>query len=158
MLRAQNTIDRYSYEPDYAVPPGQTLQETIDALGIDQRELAVRTELSAKHVNQIIKGVAPITPDTAIRLERVTGVPARTWNNLEANYQEQRARLAEKERMESDLDWLSSIPTKELVKRGVIADTADKISLLQAVLAFFGVASVEAWKEGWANHQFSFRK
>ena len=30
---------RYGYEPDYAVPPGQTLQETIDVLGIDQREL-----------------------------------------------------------------------------------------------------------------------
>jgi addiction module HigA family antidote len=151
-------MTRYAYEPDYTVLPGQTLQETIDALGIDQRELAVRTELSAKHVNQIIKGVAPITPDTAIRLERVTGVPARTWNNLEANYQEQRARLAEKERMESDLEWLGTIPTKELIQRGAIDDATDKVSLLQSVLAFFGVASVEAWKEGWANHQFSFRK
>ena len=48
---------RYSYEPDYAVAPGETLQET------------------------------------AIRLERVTGVPAGMWNNLEANYREQLARL-----------------------------------------------------------------
>jgi HTH-type transcriptional regulator/antitoxin HigA len=85
---------RYHYEPDYAVPPGRTLRETIDTLGIDQRELAARAGLSAKHVNQVIKGIAPITHDTAIRLERVTGVPARMWNNLEANYREQLARLA----------------------------------------------------------------
>ena len=84
---------RHSYEPDYAVAPGETLQETIDSLGIDQRELARRSDLSAKHVNQIIKGIAPITHETAIRLERVTGVPAGMWNNLEANYREQLARL-----------------------------------------------------------------
>ena len=37
----------YPYEPDYAVPPGATLQETIDSLGMTQRELAVRTGLTA---------------------------------------------------------------------------------------------------------------
>jgi HTH-type transcriptional regulator/antitoxin HigA len=158
MAPAKEKMTRHPYEPDYAVPPGQTLQETIDAQGIDQSELAVRSGLSAKHINQVIKGVAPITHATAIRLERVTGVPARMWNNLEANYQEQRARVAEKKRMESDLDWLSTIPTKELIQRGVIDETTDKVSLLQAVLAFFGVASVEAWKEGWSKHQFAFRK
>jgi len=78
----------YAYEPDYAVAPGRTLQETIDVLEMDQRELAQRTGLSVKHVNQVIKGVASITQDTAIRLERVTGVPARMWNTLEANYRE----------------------------------------------------------------------
>jgi addiction module HigA family antidote len=158
MARASKNMTRYGYQPDYAVPPGQTLQETIDALGLDQRELAVRAGLSAKHVNQIIKGIAPITHDTAICLERVTGVPARMWNNLEANFQEQQARLAEKERMETDLDWLCTIPTKELIKRGVIEEATDKVVLLQAVLAFFGVASVEAWKEGWSKHRFAFRK
>ena len=84
-----------SWKPDFAVPPGLTLQETIDAQGIDQPELAVRSGLSAKEINQIIEGVAPITHDIAIRLEHATGVPARMWNNLEANYQEQRARLAD---------------------------------------------------------------
>jgi HTH-type transcriptional regulator / antitoxin HigA len=158
MAPTREKMTRHTYEPDYAVPPGQTLQETIDAQGIDQRELAVRSGLSAKHINQVIKGVAPITHDTALRLERVTGIPARMWNNLEANYQEQRARVSEKERMENDLDWLSTIPTKELILRGVIDETTDKVSLLQAVLAFFGVASVEAWKEGWSKHRFAFRK
>ena len=103
VARDKNSATRYRYEPDYAVPPGATLQETIDALGIDQRELAVRTGLSARHINQIIKGHAPITHDTALRMERVTGVPARMWNNLEANYREQLARRAEEERPHHDL-------------------------------------------------------
>lgn len=158
MASARSKMTRYAYEPDYAVSPGQTLQETIDALGIDQKELAARAGLSAKHVNQIINGVAPITHDSSIRLERVTGVPARMWNHLEANFQEQRARLAEKAQMESDLDWLRTIPTKELVRRKALEEANDRVTFLQSVLAFFGVASVKAWKEGWANHQFAFRR
>ncbi len=149
---------RYPYEPDYAVRPGETLQETIDALGIDQRELAARAGLSAKHVNQVIKGVAPITQDTAIRLERVTGVPARMWNNLEANYREQLARLAEKERLRDSLEWVKSIPVGELIKRGAIEDRADKVELLEAVLCFFGVATVNAWRRIWLAPQHSLRK
>src|SRR5438132_3700174 len=145
MAPVRKNMSRYGYEPDYAVPPGQTLQETIDALGIDQRELAVRSGLSAKHINQIIKGIAPITHDTAIRLERVTGVPARMWNNLEANYREQLARLNQRKRLQEDLEWLKSIPTNELIERRVIAATTDKVELLEAALAFFGVASVKAW-------------
>jgi len=149
---------RYPYDPDYAVPPGETLQETIDALGIDQRELATRAGLSAKHVNQVIKGVAPITQDTAIRLERVTGVPARMWNNLEANYREQLARLEQKKRLQRDLEWLKTIPTKELITRGKIKEQPDKVGLLEEVLRFFGVATVDAWKQGWQMPRFAFRK
>ncbi len=158
MAPASEQMTGYTYEPDYAVAPGRTLQETIDALGIDQRELAARAELSAKHVNQIVKGIAPITHETAIKLERVTGVPARLWNNLEANYREQLARLAQRKQLEEDLEWLKAIPTRELIARSAIPDTADKVELLEAVLAFFGVASVEAWKQGWSMPQFAFRK
>jgi HTH-type transcriptional regulator / antitoxin HigA len=158
MAKKTTTTTRYSYEPDYAVVPGETLQETIGALGIDQRELAARSGLSAKTINQIIKGLAPISHDTSIRLERVTGVPARMWNNLESNYREQLARLHEQERLQKHLEWLETIPVKELAKRGVIETRPNKAELLEAVLAFFGVASVEAWQEGWSAPQFAFRK
>ncbi len=154
----RNKQTGFAYEPDYAVPPGQTLQETIDALEWDQRELAKRTGLSVKHINQIIKGVASITQTTAICLDRVTGVPARMWNALEANYRERLARLAERTRLESSLEWLRTIPVKELVQRGKICDRADPLDVLEDVLRFFGVARVEAWKEGWERPQFAFRK
>src|SRR2546422_8410882 len=98
-MEVNMTAKRYAFEPDYAVLPGRTLQETIDALGMDQRDLATRTGLSPKHINQIINGIAPITQETAVRLEQVTGVPARMWNNLEVNYREQLAKLEEKKHL-----------------------------------------------------------
>ncbi len=150
--------NRYRYEPDFAVPPGATLQETIDQLGIDQRELAERTGLTAKTLNLIIKGKAPLTQQTAMLLERVTNVPARIWNNLEAEYREQLARMEAHEELAKDIQWLKQVPTKELIERGLIKATTDKVILLEQTLSFFRVASVAAWTEGWCEGQFSFRK
>jgi addiction module HigA family antidote len=101
---------RYPYEPNYIVTPGEVLQETVDALGMTQAELATRTGLSKKTVNQIIQGREPISSETAFRLERVTGAPARFWMNLETNYQEQREREAERTELASQSDWAETVP------------------------------------------------
>jgi len=150
--------NKLHYELDFAVPPGATLLETIETLGIDQRELAERTGLSAKTLNLIIKGNAPLTQQTAMLLERVTSVPARIWNNLEANYQEQLARLEARRELAEQIEWLKSIPMKVLIDRGFIKPSSDKVVLLEQVLNFFRVANVNAWKEGWSRGQFAFRK
>jgi len=153
-----STRTRYAFEPDYAVPPGRTLQETIDALGMGQRDLAIRAGLSCKHINQIIQGVAPLTYETAVRLEPVTGVPARMWNNLETHYRAQLAKLDEKQRLERDLAWLQTIPVAELARRKKIEKRADPALTLKAVLAFFGVADVNAWNNVWLSPDVAYRK
>lgn len=149
---------RFAHEPDYIVAPGEVLQETIDALGMTQADLATRTGLSRKTINQIIQGQEPISVETALRLEKVTGTAASFWNNLEALYRERLAREAERERLAQDLAWLDTIPTKELIRRGVIEDQKDRVSLLLAVLRFFGVNSPAEWKEVWGNLGVAFRK
>lgn len=154
----RKTTKRYEFQPDYAVPPGATLQETIDSLGMTQRDLALRMGMATKTINEIAKGKAPITPDTSILLERVTGVPARMWNNLEANYREQLARIADRERLGADLEWLKTIPTKELIARGAIEDVDDKVTLLHSVLRFFGVVSSAQWRQVWMKPEAAFRK
>jgi HTH-type transcriptional regulator/antitoxin HigA len=80
--------DIITFRPNYAVPPEKTLKETIGSVGMSQAELAQRTGRPKKTINKIINGKAAITPDTAIQLERVLGVPASFWNNLQRNYQE----------------------------------------------------------------------
>lgn len=92
---------RFAFEPDYAVPPGRTLQETIDHLGIDPKELSARTGLAEQEIDGLVSGDARLTADTAMRLERVIGLPARTWNNLKTNYREQLARLESREQRTS---------------------------------------------------------
>ncbi len=157
-MSKRSTKHRYGFEPDYAIAPGETLHETIESLGMTQRDLALRTGMATKTINEIIKGKAPITPDTAVLLERVTGVPARMWNNLETNYREQLAKIADHERLEADLGWLKSIPTKEIIRRKAIGNQPDKVSLLHATLQFFGVGSSERWNEVWMQPAGAYRK
>lgn len=149
---------RYPHEPDYAVPPGATLAETLDAIGMDQRELARRADLAEKTVSQIINGHAPITHETAIKLERVTGVPARMWNNLETAYQERGARIEDRIRLEENLGWLKTIPLKELIERRLVEPVKDKVAQLQAVLAFFGVNSPAEWEKQYLQACPAYRK
>ena len=64
------------YAPDRVSPPGDTLAETLEALGMTQAELATRLGRPRKTVNEIVKGKAAIEPETALQLESVLGVPA----------------------------------------------------------------------------------
>lgn len=142
---------------DYAIPPGETLLDTIEALGMSQAELSERTGRPKKTINEIIKGKAPITPDTALQLERVLGVPAPFWNNLEKNYRETLARLAEQDRLQEQIAWLSELPLKAMVKLGWIRPFKEKVHQLQELLNYFGVASPECWREMWLGKQVAYR-
>ncbi|MEI6614205.1 MAG: helix-turn-helix domain-containing protein, partial [Chrysiogenales bacterium] len=149
---------KMKFEPDYAVPPGVTLQEVSKSLGMGQKELALRTSLTVQTLNRIFKGVQPITYETASRLELVTGVPARFWNNLESQYREQLERIEEKERLVEGLEWLKMIPLKELLRRKVVQGQKDSVLQLREVLTFYGVSSVEAWKEIWERPAVAARR
>lgn len=143
------TATQHPYEPDVVLPPGETLAEVLEQREMTQTELARRTGLSIKHVNQIVNGAAPITPETALVLEKATGVAARVWNNLEVAYREHVSRHEEDERLAVDLGWLKELPIKELVQRGCIRDAARPVDLLREVCRFFGVANRATWEAVW---------
>lgn len=146
------------YVPDFVTPPGETLLETIEALGISQAELAERTGRPRKTINEIIKGITAITPETALQLEYVTGVPANFWSNRERIYREFLARQAEQERLKKECEWLKEVPVRSLIKEGWIRGYKDKVKQLKELLSFFGVATPDAWHEGWARMEVAFRK
>ncbi len=147
-----------TYQPDYAIPPGETLREVAESLGMTQQELGIRTGLTVQSLSRIIKGDQPISYETANALEMAAGVPARFWNNLEARYRERLTLLEENKRLAGDLDWLRSIPTAELVRRGVLQDHADAVGLLRNTLSFYGVSSVAAWHVLWDKPAVAARR
>jgi plasmid maintenance system antidote protein VapI len=149
---------KYGFDPDYAIPPGETLKELIDSLEMSQKELSKRTGLTVQSLNRIIKGEQPITYDTANIFELVTNVPAKMWNNLEANYREQLAKIKELERLKENIIWLKNIPVNELKNRGMISDNKDNAITLRDVLKFYGVGSVSGWKEIWNEPKVAARR
>jgi addiction module HigA family antidote len=83
------------YFPDTVSPPGDSVAETLEELGMTQAELSTRMGRPQKTVSEIINGKTAITPDTALQLEHVLGVPARFWLKREQYYQGWRSRQQE---------------------------------------------------------------
>ena len=52
-------------------------------LDISQTELARRIGVSYPRVNELVHGKRGMTPDTALRLERLLGMEAQFWLNLQ---------------------------------------------------------------------------
>jgi len=76
-----------AYQPDYAVHPGEILEEIINARGVEKTVLAERCGITLETVNQIIDGKSPISPSIAIRLEKAIGISASLWSNLNTDYE-----------------------------------------------------------------------
>jgi HTH-type transcriptional regulator/antitoxin HigA len=149
---------KFIHQPNYAFHPGETLAEALEELGMSQKELAERAGRPLKTINEIIQGKAAITADTAIQLERVTGVPATFWNNAQRNYEAFLARQAEAEALAQGLNWLENFPIQPLWKLGWVPKLPDPIEQLRAILGFFGVAGVEEWRRLWEQPEVAFRK
>ena len=77
---------KYKYIPDEVFPPGETLREVLCEIGMSEAELAGKMAADVKEIRSIVKGETPITTDIAQRMERVLGVPASFWKNLEQQY------------------------------------------------------------------------
>jgi len=64
--------------------PGEMLlEEFLKPIGVTQRELATRLGVSYPRINELIHGKRGMTPDTALRLERLFGMEAQFWLNLQ---------------------------------------------------------------------------
>ncbi len=147
-----------TFEPDYAVPPGETLLETIEHLGLTQKELAQRMGRPLKTINEMVKGVASITAETALQLEKVTGVPASFWNNAESNYRERLARLKEREAIKEQIDWLRHFSYTKLVNMRFVSPAATKEEKVIKLLHFFGVASPSQWESTYTQLEGAARE
>jgi HTH-type transcriptional regulator / antitoxin HigA len=148
---------KYPYKPDYAVSPGVTLKETLDAKGLSQADLAIRTGLAEKTISQIINGIAPISYETAAKFELVLGTPARFWNAREHSYREALVRIEEIERLSQEVEWLKELPVNVLIEKGHINKADDKCSAVRQALRFFGVSSVSAWRDVWGRPCAQYR-
>ncbi|HEY4977259.1 MAG TPA: HigA family addiction module antitoxin [Gaiellaceae bacterium] len=132
---------------DLAIPPGEYLEEVVETLGMTKDELARRMARPASKLSPIFRGEKAITPDTALQLEKVVGVPAHVWLGLESEYRlalarEQGETEAQQLRGESRLVAAYCYP--QLVKAGVVAKTTKPIERVRELQRFFGVASLLA--------------
>jgi HTH-type transcriptional regulator / antitoxin HigA len=146
------------YIPDEVSPPGETLQETLEMLGMSQAELAERTGRPKQAINEIVRGKKEITAQTALQLEQVLGIPASFWLAREQNYREALARRAQTINWADDTDLLRQFPVKKMVEFGWLKAAKSKVDQLRELLGYFGAAGPEQLKSLCLHQQAAFRK
>jgi HTH-type transcriptional regulator/antitoxin HigA len=156
-VRQTKPSDTYRYEPDYAVAPGAVLAEMLEALGMSHAEFARRCGRSPKLVSEIIAGKAPVEPETALQFERVLGMAASVWLNLEANYQLYKARQLDEEEIRRGAAWAAEFPLQDLIDLQVLEKPLGPVDAARKLLAFFGVGSISAWEDRYGQLAVSFR-
>ena len=66
--------------------PGFHIREELKTREMSQSELARRMDRPIQVINQIVNGTKSITADTALDLQKVLGVSAETWLNLDSRF------------------------------------------------------------------------
>lgn len=64
----------------------------LEPLGLSQYALAKAIGVPPRRINEIVKGLRSITPDTALRLAAFFGTDAQSWLNLQTYYDTETAR------------------------------------------------------------------
>ena len=87
---------QHPFAPDYAIPPGETLLETLGIKGMSIDEFSDMSLLSSQELRGIVEGKTPITEYHAKIFEAILETPASFWINLEKNYRDSLKRLGRK--------------------------------------------------------------
>ena len=127
---------------DLAIPPGEYLAEVLGELGLNQTELAQRMDRPVQAISEIVTGSKAIVPETALQLERVTGVPAHVWTGLEANYRLLLAKQQDEQKIGEQTELVRQFPYSELAKLELVAATRNAAARVRELCRFFGVVTL----------------
>lgn len=145
--------------PDYVVPTGDFIKEWMEDEGINAAELARRLGTSRKHVSELLRGKAPLSHEMSLRLENVTGVPARIWNLHESGYQEALARRQADKALVGQYEQARAFPLSYMRKQGhITAGAKDKAGTVRDLLRFFGIASLDSFSSTWRQGAVAYRR
>ena len=153
-----NSMEVNAYQPDYAIHPGEILEETLEARGIKKTALAERCGIALKTVSQIINGKASISPAIAIRLERAIGISASLWSNLNTDYELFVAREADYTCLYKQKQWVKKFPLQQLSNLGIVPRKKNLTENLSNLLSFFGVSSISAWNDFYLTPNVAYRR
>lgn len=125
-----------------ATPPGATIKEQLVDRGMSQKEFATRMDMSEKHISRLINGEVMLTPDVAMRLEMVLGLPAHFWNNLESIYREKLVMVQAENDMDEDIEIVKKFPYKEMQNNGWVIETSNNTERVISLRKYFEVVKL----------------
>ena len=114
---------------------------------MSQADLARRMGRPSQAINEIAHGKKAITPETAIQLEKVTGVPAHVWTGLEEEYRLILAQEEEEELLKREAELVDVELFRSMARLGWVAAARRPEDKARELCNYFGVASLAFLKD-----------
>lgn len=94
--------------------PGQMLrQKILQGRDLKQAEVARAIGISAARLNMILKGRCPLSPEVALRIEKVFGISSQFWLTVRAEFE----LFEERRRISRELKDLPELDTRRVQHR-----------------------------------------
>ena len=132
--------------PTWASPPGETVRELAQRKGLTQAIVASALGVAENELPRVLDGDLPIDEARAEKLAAQIGASARFWLAREAQYREALKSIQDDARA-----WVSSLPFADMAKFGWLETASSFADKLRQAFAFFGVSSVDEWREAWLS-------
>ncbi len=134
------------YRPAWVCPPGATVRELARKKQVSPASLAGKLGLSDSDLPRLLDGDLPMTATQAEKLATHIGASQRFWLAREAQYRQNLQLLKVESR-----EWVSSLPFADMAKFGWLNAANSAAEKLQYAFNFFGVSSVDEWRETWLS-------
>ncbi|WP_054160121.1 ImmA/IrrE family metallo-endopeptidase [Rhizobium sp. AAP43] len=138
-----------SFEPNWASPPGATIQRLMVTREIDADDLADGLGLDRPLLSLLLEGNARITPTLASALADQLGSTPRFWLTRDKTYLSDLARLSAA--ADTDANWVKAMPVASMRRYGWITRSAKKEELREALLSFFDCTSLPDWNSRYSG-------
>lgn len=133
------------FVPQWTSPPGATIVDVMAARQISRDDLARHLGAPPALVDGLLAGREPITLGLARGLADVLGGSPAFWMTRDQQYRDDVARLRD-----AGLPWLLELPLLDMERFGWIPADPPPGFEVEAVLRYFAVPSVSAWRARYA--------
>ena len=126
--------------PAEVFPPGEFIQEELDARGWTQTDLAGIMGRDTNLVSALVTARRSVSPETARGLGEAFGTGAALWMNLEASYQ--LSRVGQDDAVARRAHIYSLCPIQQMIRRGWLERTDDVDKLEKNFQTFYRLSNL----------------
>jgi HTH-type transcriptional regulator / antitoxin HigA len=146
-----------TFEPGWVSPPGETITDLLAEHDLSPAAFAERIGQSPDYTAALLRGQVEITASIARQLSEVLGGSARFWIKREAQYRADVARFRSNLDADTAKSFIGQLPVNDMVQFGWLPPVQNVTDKAAACLQFFGVPSVEAWRDSYAEVRAAYR-
>ena len=109
-------MNKESLTPFVATHPGEMIKDELKERNMTQKQLATESGIKASVLSETINGKRSVSLNVAVALEKVLGVPADVWMNMQTQYDLDTANIATRGNEKETVEVIIPVHDRNLLK------------------------------------------